>query len=46
MARLCADFIVKGECRAYRGTYGNSIAKVFDLHCGSIGLNEKITFRK
>lgn len=41
MARLCADFIVKGENRAYRGTYGNSIAKVFDLSCGSVGLNEK-----
>jgi rhodanese-related sulfurtransferase len=40
MARLCADFIVTGTCRPYRGTYGNSIAKVFDLQVGSVGLNE------
>lgn len=41
MARLCADYIVKGSCRAYKGTFGNSIAKVFDLNVGSVGLNEK-----
>ncbi|MGD1821529.1 MAG: DsrE/DsrF/DrsH-like family protein [Pleomorphochaeta sp.] len=42
MARLCADAIVNGTCREYVGTYGNSIAKVFDLNCGSVGLNEKM----
>lgn len=42
MARLCADAIVTGKCREYVGTYGNSIAKVFDLSCGSVGLNEKM----
>ncbi|MBK5200946.1 MAG: DsrE/DsrF/DrsH-like family protein [Spirochaetaceae bacterium] len=41
MARLCADYIVKGSCRPYKGTFGNSIAKVFDLNVGSVGLNEK-----
>jgi NADPH-dependent 2,4-dienoyl-CoA reductase/sulfur reductase-like enzyme len=41
MARLCADYIVNGSCRPYKGTYGNSIAKVFDLQVGSVGLNEK-----
>jgi NADPH-dependent 2,4-dienoyl-CoA reductase/sulfur reductase-like enzyme/peroxiredoxin family protein/rhodanese-related sulfurtransferase/TusA-related sulfurtransferase len=41
MARLCADYIVNGSCRPYKGTYGNSIAKVFDLSVGSVGLNEK-----
>jgi NADPH-dependent 2,4-dienoyl-CoA reductase/sulfur reductase-like enzyme/rhodanese-related sulfurtransferase len=40
MARLCADYIVTGSCRPYKGTYGNSIAKVFDLQVGSVGLNE------
>lgn len=42
MARLCADAIVTGTSREYPGTYGNSIAKVFDLDCGSVGLNEKM----
>jgi len=42
MARLCADAIVNGTCREYVGTFGNSIAKVFDLNCGSVGLNEKM----
>ena len=46
MARLCADAIVTGKCREYVGTYGNSIAKVFDLNCGSVGLNEKMLERK
>lgn len=41
MARLCADYIVNGSCREYKGTLGNSIAKVFDIHVGSVGLNEK-----
>jgi NADPH-dependent 2,4-dienoyl-CoA reductase/sulfur reductase-like enzyme/peroxiredoxin family protein/TusA-related sulfurtransferase/rhodanese-related sulfurtransferase len=45
MARLCADAIVTGTCREYVGTYGNSIAKVFDLSCGSVGLNEKMLER-
>lgn len=40
MARLCADYIVNGTCRVYKGTFGNSIAKVFDLQVGSVGLNE------
>jgi NADPH-dependent 2,4-dienoyl-CoA reductase/sulfur reductase-like enzyme/rhodanese-related sulfurtransferase len=40
MARLCADYIVKGSCRPYKGTFGNSIAKVFDVQVGSVGLNE------
>ncbi len=42
MSRLCADAIVTGKAREYVGTYGNSIAKVFDLNCGSVGLNEKM----
>lgn len=46
MARLCADAIVTGKCREYVGTYGNSIAKVFDLNCGSVGLNEKMLERE
>jgi len=46
MARLCADAIVTGTCRPYKGTLGNSIAKVFDLECGSVGLNEKTLKRE
>ncbi len=46
MARLCADAIVTGKSREYIGTYGNSIAKVFDLNCGSVGLNEKMLERE
>ncbi|MFA7117151.1 MAG: FAD-dependent oxidoreductase [Sphaerochaetaceae bacterium] len=41
MARLCADSVVTGKCASYSGTYGASIAKVFDLAAGSVGLNEK-----
>ncbi|MCH3916676.1 MAG: FAD-dependent oxidoreductase [Spirochaetia bacterium] len=42
MARLCADAIVTGTCRPYKGTFGNSIAKVFDLSCGSVGCSERM----
>lgn len=41
MARLCADSMVSGTCTPYPGTYGASIAKVFDLEAGSVGLNER-----
>ncbi|MCK9330766.1 MAG: FAD-dependent oxidoreductase [Candidatus Cloacimonetes bacterium] len=42
MARLCADSIVTGSCERYPGTYGASVAKVFDLSAGSIGLNSRM----
>ena len=40
-ARLCADAIVKGTCRPYRGTIATSIAKVFDMAAASTGLTGK-----
>ncbi len=41
---LCANVLgLKRE--EYRGTQGTSIAKVFDLHAGSTGLNEKMLNR-
>ncbi len=41
---LCANLLgLKKE--EYRGTQGTSIAKVFDLHAGSTGLNEKMLNR-
>ena len=40
-ARLCADAIVTGTCRPYRGTIATSIAKIFDLTAASTGLTGK-----
>ena len=40
-ARIAADNIVLGNHRTYNGCIGSSIAKVFDLHAASVGLNEK-----
>ncbi len=39
--RMAADNIVEGNKRAYRGTIGTGIAKVFDLTVASTGLSEK-----
>jgi len=42
MARLCADAIVLGKPSSpYPGTFGTSVAKVFDLAAGSVGLNAR-----
>ncbi len=40
-ARLCAENIVKGSVRAYEGTIGTSVAKVFDMTVASTGLTGK-----
>ncbi len=40
-ARIAADNIVFGNSRAYRGTQGTAILKVFDLAVAMTGLNEK-----
>lgn len=42
---LCANLLGQKE-ETYRGTQGTSIAKVFDLHAGSTGLNEKMLNRE
>ena len=39
MARLCADAVVTGSCETYPGTYGASVAKIFDISAGSVGMN-------
>lgn len=39
-ARIIADNIV-GDKIVYRGSIGNSVAKVFDLDVASVGINEK-----
>ena len=43
--RLVADNLVFGNKRAYKGTLGTSIAKVFDLTVASTGNNEKTLSR-
>ncbi|HHT80122.1 MAG TPA: FAD-dependent oxidoreductase [Spirochaetales bacterium] len=40
-ARLCADNIVDGDTRPYKGTIATSIAKVFEMTVASTGLTEK-----
>lgn len=40
-ARLCAQAIVNGSCRPYRGTIATSIAKIFQLTAGSTGMTGK-----
>ncbi len=40
-ARLCAEAIVNGICRPYKGTIATSIAKVFELTAASTGLTGK-----
>lgn len=39
-ARICADNIA-GDQKAYGGTQGTSVIKVFDLAAASVGVNEK-----
>ncbi len=41
---LCAN-VLGMKTEEYRGTQGTSIAKVFDLHAGSTGMNEKMLNR-
>ncbi|MEG1459094.1 MAG: FAD-dependent oxidoreductase [Acetivibrio sp.] len=38
--RIAADNI-SGDKKKYNGTLGSSIAKIFDLHVASVGVNEK-----
>lgn len=41
-ARIVADNIVLGNKRIYKGTFGASIAKVFELTVASVGANAKM----
>ncbi|NCB01667.1 MAG: pyridine nucleotide-disulfide oxidoreductase [Spirochaetia bacterium] len=40
-ARLCAQSIVNGSCKPYKGTIATSIAKIFQLTAGSTGMTGK-----
>lgn len=40
-ARICADNIVFGNKKAYCGTIGTSVAKIFDYTAAATGLGEK-----
>ena len=40
-ARICADNIVYGNKKTYRGTIGTSIARIFDYTAAATGLGEK-----
>lgn len=42
MARLCADAVVTGTCEHYPGTFGASVAKVFSIAAGSVGMNSRM----
>lgn len=39
-ARILADNLA-GDKKTYKGSMGTAVAKVFDLHAASVGLNEK-----
>ncbi|MDK2808245.1 MAG: hypothetical protein PWP24_980 [Clostridiales bacterium] len=39
-ARILADNLA-GDHKTYNGSFGTAVAKVFDLHAASVGLNEK-----
>lgn len=41
-ARICADNIVRGNERVYKGSIGTAIAKVFDLTVGTTGVSAKM----
>lgn len=43
--RICADNVVEGNHRVYKGAIGTAIAKVFDLTVGATGLPAKLLDR-
>lgn len=45
-ARIVADNIIMGNTKAYKGTIGTSIAKVFDLSVASAGASERLLSRE
>lgn len=40
--RICADNMVRGNHRVYKGSVGTAIAKVFELTVGSTGLSARL----
>lgn len=45
-ARIVADNIIMGNTKAYKGTIGTSIAKIFDLSVASAGASERLLSRE
>ena len=45
-ARIAADNIVMGNTRAFKGTIGTSIAKVFDMSAAAAGASERLLLRE
>lgn len=43
--RICADNVVEGNHRVYKGVIGTAIAKIFDLTVGTTGLPAKLLDR-
>lgn len=44
--RMVADNIVRGLVRKYKGTYGTSVVRSFELYAAAVGMNEKMMIAK
>jgi NADPH-dependent 2,4-dienoyl-CoA reductase/sulfur reductase-like enzyme/rhodanese-related sulfurtransferase len=44
--RMVADNIIRGLIRKYKGTYGTSVVRSFDLYAAAVGMNEKMMIAK
>merc|ERR1712226_138286 len=44
--RMVADNIFGNKLRSYKGTYGTSVVRSFDLYAACVGLNEKFLIAK
>lgn len=44
--RMVADNIFRGNVRKYKGTYGTSVVRSFELYAAAVGMNEKMMIAK
>jgi NADPH-dependent 2,4-dienoyl-CoA reductase/sulfur reductase-like enzyme/rhodanese-related sulfurtransferase len=44
--RMVADSIIRGTMRKYKGTYGTSVVRSFELYAAAVGMNEKMLIAK
>jgi rhodanese-related sulfurtransferase len=44
--RIVADSIIRGNMRNYKGTYGTSVVRSFELYAAAVGTNEKMLIAK
>lgn len=44
--RMVADNIIRGNLRKYKGTYGTSVVRSFELYAAAVGMNEKMMIAK